>query len=266
MLKFSHILIAIATAGSILATQSVFAAGSAPVVSCVKTSVVDRTVTVFGTATDADNDLTKIEVLVDGRAMWLPASGTYNWSFTQKNLIDGPHHVFVRGFDTAGNGSVEYSEASFTVNSDGRSAPIIMCPKATVSGTGVTISGVSTGAKEVLVEFDGDGNWLTASGTDDWSITKNGLSPGSHSATIKALDAFHSGAFTTTAVGFTIIFPCTSTTANNVAHVTAGRAVRSGFTVLAKGSNAKMGYYNLFFSTKLSETSPGYFIVGSCPK
>jgi poly(3-hydroxybutyrate) depolymerase len=35
--------------------------------------------------------------------------------------------------------------------------------------------------------------------------------------------------------------------------------------VLANGSNQIAGFYSIFFMSKLSETAPGYFIVGSCP-
>lgn len=58
---------------------------------------------------------------------------------------------------------------------------------------------------------------------------------------------------------------CTETTANNYAHVQAGRATSNGFYVYAIGSGANLGLYNIFISRTLAETAPGYYELGSCP-
>jgi hypothetical protein len=47
--------------------------------------------------------------------------------------------------------------------------------------------------------------------------------------------------------------------------VTAGRAVYSLGYALAKGSNQNMGLYNVFVTTKLAQTSAGYYVIGNCP-
>lgn len=60
-------------------------------------------------------------------------------------------------------------------------------------------------------------------------------------------------------------FACTTTTASNYAHVTAGRAHNSGGYALANGSNQNMGLNNTFYTSTLAQTAAGYYIIGSCP-
>lgn len=87
------------------------------------------------------------------------------------------------------------------------------------------------------------------------------------------------GTTTTTAAGTTTTAAATTTTAttttttvaascytsSNYSHVTAGRAVNSGGYALAKGSNQNMGLNNTFVTTTLKQTSPGYYVIGTCP-
>ena len=58
---------------------------------------------------------------------------------------------------------------------------------------------------------------------------------------------------------------CREHLASNVAHVTAGRATLTWGLVYAKGSQAYLGFYNYFNSTRLAETEEGRFQLGSCP-
>jgi poly(3-hydroxybutyrate) depolymerase len=60
-------------------------------------------------------------------------------------------------------------------------------------------------------------------------------------------------------------FVCSSTTTSNYYHVQAGRAYDSGGYAMAKGSNQKMGLNNTFYTTTLSQTSAGYYVIGNCP-
>jgi poly(hydroxyalkanoate) depolymerase family esterase len=55
-------------------------------------------------------------------------------------------------------------------------------------------------------------------------------------------------------------------TASNYAQTTAGRATQSGGYTYADGSGQNMGLWNLYVTTSLEETSPGYYvIVSGCP-
>lgn len=48
-------------------------------------------------------------------------------------------------------------------------------------------------------------------------------------------------------------------TASNYAHVQAGRAYQSGGYAYAVGSNTRLGLYNVFYTSTLKQTSPGYW-------
>jgi hypothetical protein len=52
---------------------------------------------------------------------------------------------------------------------------------------------------------------------------------------------------------------------DNYAQVEAGRAHQALGYVYANGSNDDMGLYTLGMSTSLKETSPGYYVIGTCP-
>ncbi|CAG0988331.1 Exochitinase 1 [Burkholderiales bacterium] len=55
-------------------------------------------------------------------------------------------------------------------------------------------------------------------------------------------------------------------TANNVAHVSAGRAYLAWGLVYARGSNESMGFYSALTTTKLRQTATDYYVVDStCP-
>jgi poly(3-hydroxybutyrate) depolymerase len=54
-------------------------------------------------------------------------------------------------------------------------------------------------------------------------------------------------------------------TASNYAHTTAGRAYQSGGYTYANGSNQNMGLWNVFYTTTLKQTAPGYYVIGTCP-
>jgi hypothetical protein len=53
-------------------------------------------------------------------------------------------------------------------------------------------------------------------------------------------------------------------TSSNYAHTTAGRATTSGGYTYAKGSGQNMGLWNVFVTTTLKQTSPGYYVIGGC--
>lgn len=58
---------------------------------------------------------------------------------------------------------------------------------------------------------------------------------------------------------------CTSFTASNYAHTTAGRAYASFGVTYAKGSNQNMGLWNVFTTTTLKQTATNYYVIGTCP-
>src|SRR3989344_5726006 len=57
----------------------------------------------------------------------------------------------------------------------------------------------------------------------------------------------------------------TCTTASNYAHTMAGRAYVYGGYTFALGSNQSMGLWNIFVNNTLKQTSPNYYVIGTCP-
>jgi hypothetical protein len=107
-------------------------------------------------------------------------------------------------------------------------------------------------------------NTTLVSGT---SYNDSGLSPGTtYSWTVAAVDANGTqGAMSAPASGTTTGSGATCVTASNYAHTVAGRAhALYGYTY-ANGSNQAMGLWNLYVTATLKQTSPNYYIVGTCP-
>ncbi|MEJ8854261.1 PHB depolymerase family esterase [Variovorax robiniae] len=113
-----------------------------------------------------------------------------------------------------------------------------------------------------------NGSKATASPVAATTFTDTGLAPGtSYSWTVAALDdSGLEGSPSTPISGSTTGGTATTCfTSSNYAHVSAGRAHVVMWLAYANGSNQYMGLWNIFFSTTLKHTGPGYYVVGSCP-
>ncbi len=94
-----------------------FVVGAAPTLGAVQVAPHGLSVTVSGTATDPDGDLTGIEVQYDDEyGPWLPANGTTAWSHTHASLGAGEHRVRVRARDATGLTSAPTAWRSFTLS------------------------------------------------------------------------------------------------------------------------------------------------------
>lgn len=142
--------------------------------------------------------------------------------------------------------------------------------------TGVSVSGatntsmnIAWGAVSGAASYNvfRNGNKVNATGVTGTSYTDSGLTAGTtYSWTVAAVDANGvQGATSSPVSGTTTGAAATCTTATNYAHVTAGRATTSGGYTYAKGSGQNMGLYNVFVTTTLKQTSPGYYVIGTCP-
>jgi poly(3-hydroxybutyrate) depolymerase/chitodextrinase len=114
------------------------------------------------------------------------------------------------------------------------------------------------------------GSQVNASLVSGTSYTDSGLAAATtYSWTVAAVDASGVvGAQSSAATGTTTGSappPATCFTSSNYAHTTAGRATQSGGYAYAKGSNQNMGLWNTFVTTTLKQTSPGYYVIGTCP-
>lgn len=138
---------------------------------------------------------------------------------------------------------------------------------ATTSTMNITWNGV-TGASGYNVYRAG--NKVNALAVTTTHYQDTGLAAGtSYSWTVKAVDGNgDEGAASAAASGTTAGTPpstATCYTSSNYAHTTAGRATVSGGYTYAKGSMQNMGLWNVFTVKTLKQTSPGYYIIGTCP-
>ena len=99
------------------------------------------------------------------------------------------------------------------------------------------------------------------------SFVDTGLAPATtYSWTVTDLDSNGiESAPSSAASGTTTGTAATCYTANNYAHVQAGRAHQSGGYAYANGSNQNMGLWNLYVTTTLKQTGTNYYVIGTCP-
>lgn len=178
---------------------------------------------------------------------------------------------------TSGSTSTKLAETSsgYFIKGSCPVAPTVNSINATVNGSSVTISGTAADANsnlsKVEVEFDGNGTWLTASGTTSWSLTKSDLPIGSHTARARAVDTTNLISAPTQPVSFTTVNAPACVTAKNLTHISAGRAhtctVYYTTHACANGSNQDLGAASTYNNptTSIKETSPNYWVkVASC--
>ncbi|MEV8590848.1 PHB depolymerase family esterase [Streptomyces sp. NPDC051180] len=94
------------------------------------------------------------------------------------------------------------------------------------------------------------------------SYTDTGLTAGTaYGYTVAAVDAAGAVGARSGTVGATTPGAVTCVTASNYAHTQAGRAHQSGGYAYANGSEQNLGLWNLFTTSTVKETSPGYWVV-----
>lgn len=238
--------------------------GSAPVVAApVVDSIDGNTVTVIGSASDVDNDLTSVEVEFDNSGSWHLATGTASWSITQ-NLSDGVHSVRARAYDDQGNLSAVSAVTGFTV---GAKPPVMQSIDVVIVGENITVKATATdedGDLDVVqVRVDG-GAWQSALQNGSiWEFNQNGLSEGNHSVAARAVDLAGSYSTETLTKSFAIagdVVAKACETATGTAHISAGRAYVCGswdLNACATGSGDDLG--SKYLTTTLEEQSQGYW-------
>ena len=103
------------------------------------------------------------------------------------------------------------------------------------------------------------------------NFTDSGLAASTtYSWTVRAVDSTGAeGATSAAASGTTSAGTgggtATCTTASNYAHTIAGRAYALWGVTYANGSKQNMGLWNIYTTKTLKETSPGYYVIGTCP-
>ncbi|WP_426307283.1 PHB depolymerase family esterase [Acidovorax facilis] len=161
------------------------------------------------------------------------------------------------------------------VGSGGTTNPPVDLPAPTgVSTSGATASSMAIGWNAVSgaasYNVYRDGNKTNALPVTATSYSDTGLAASTtYSWTVRAADANGAeGAVSAAASGTTLAASGggtgTCTTASNYAHTLAGRAYAYAGFAYALGSNQGMGWWNVFVTTTLKQTSPGYYVIGTC--
>ncbi|MDP3618835.1 MAG: PHB depolymerase family esterase [Ramlibacter sp.] len=137
---------------------------------------------------------------------------------------------------------------------------------ATTTTMSITWGGV-TGASSYNVFRAG--NKVNGTPVTVTNYTDTGLAAATtYSWTVAAVDSTGTqGAMSSAASGTTTGSappPATCYTSSNYGHTTAGRATQSGGYTYAKGSGQNMGLWNVYITTTLKQTSPGYYVIGTC--
>lgn len=163
-------------------------------------TTVNGTTTVEGTASDADGNVSHVEVRVDDGA-WTNATGTENWTYewdtTQHE--DGNHSVDARSYDGQNYSAIDTVNVTVE-NGDGGGSdgdpPTVAIDQppegATVDGT-IDVAGTASdpdgNVTNVRVRVD-DAPWDQADGTSDWSSTWDTTTAedGQHVITVEATD------------------------------------------------------------------------------
>jgi poly(3-hydroxybutyrate) depolymerase len=250
-----------------------------PVVTSCSASVASTTataVTVNGAATD-NGSIASYSVVISGPTPSSDNAAGSGASFSKQysGLANGSYTAKVTATDNVGGVSDATCSTSFQIG------PITLAPPSdvtapatstTATAIGLTWSNI-TGATSYNVTRTGGstGTVVTsvpaASGTTT-SYTATGLTEKTqYTFTVQSVGSGStSAASTPLAVTTKSSFICTVTSSSNYAHVQAGRAHDVGGYAYANGSNTKMGLDNMFYTSTLAQTAPGYYIVGSiCP-
>ncbi len=223
-----------------------------------------RTATVAGAQSGNHGDLTA----------WCDGDGER----VSKILVNGMGHAWPAGNDSSGGGNyidhdhINYpewiTEWFFTNNRRVTTPPppptensLVLSPPVsmtlenceTFAEPGYTATDIDSGdiTDQVNVSGKNFDSCVAGTYTINYSVTFSDSTSDSQNRTVTVEDVPTS--------------TCTEHTANNVTHVSAGRAyVILGLTY-AFGSNDSMGLFNIFNTKTLAETSENYYQVGNCP-
>jgi poly(3-hydroxybutyrate) depolymerase len=245
------------------------ARAAAPTMTSCSASVSGSTITVNGAATDAAGAISSYRVVLNGptpvddsaagsgasfgKAYPSRAVGYYSGTVTATNnttgLTSGACSIpqFLVGSAPALQAPANLAIGARTANS------IALTWNASSGATGYNVyrNGAKVNATPLASTSYLDGG-LAASTSYTYQVSSTG------NGVESAKSAGVSGSTTSG-------FVCSTTTASNYAHVTAGRAHASGGYALANGSNQNMGLNNTFYTATLAQTSAGYYVIGNCP-
>lgn len=242
---------------------------AAPAMTSCSASVSGSTVTVNGAALDAAGAIGSYRVVLNGPTPVDDSAAGSGASFSKAYAAraDGYYSGTVTATNnTTGLTSSACSIPQFLVGT----APALQPPAGLAIGARTASSialtwNASSGATGYNIYRDGaklNATPLASTGYTDGGLAASTSYTYQVSSTGNGVESAKSAGVTgATTSGFV----CSTTTASNYAHVTAGRAHDSGGYALANGSNQNMGLNNTFYTTTLAQTAAGYYVIGNCP-
>ncbi|MFC0252392.1 extracellular catalytic domain type 1 short-chain-length polyhydroxyalkanoate depolymerase [Massilia consociata] len=240
-----------------------------PSMSSCSASVSGSTITVNGAATDTAGAIGSYRVVLDGPSPVDDSAAGSGASFSKAYAAraDG----YYSGTVTATNSTTGLTSTACTISQFlVGTAPALQAPSGLAVGARTANSiALSWNASNGATGYNLYRNGARVNGTPlaSTNYTDGGLAAAtSYTYQVSAVNnSVESAKSTGVTASTTSGFVCTTTTASNYAHVTAGRAYNSGGYALANGSNQNMGLNNTFYTTTLAQTSAGYYIIGNCP-
>lgn len=235
--------------------------------SCAATVNSSSSAVINGAASD-NGVIASYEVNLSGATTIKDTAAGSGVNFSKSySLANGYYSGSVVAIDNLGQRSTACTIAQFLV---GNPPPI-----ATPTGLAATGSSASTIALSWNTVTGASGyhiyrnsSKITASALSNNSYTDTALAASTNYAyQVSAVNSAAAESVLSAAVNASTkpAWTCSTTTASNYSHVLSGRAHDSFGYALANGSNQNMGLDNIFISTKLAQTSAGYYIKGGCP-
>ncbi len=113
------------------------------------------------------------------------------WTITSSVLADGVHRVSVRAQDAAGNTSAASTVRAVTIDTTAPAAPTIASTGGILGTRTPTVTGTAEAGSTVTL-YDTNGSTVlgsTVAVNGSWSITSSALGEGSHTLTVRTVDA-----------------------------------------------------------------------------
>jgi nuclear transport factor 2 (NTF2) superfamily protein len=158
---------------------------------------VETSIQFTGTANDDDGSIQAVNYRLDD-GEWQTAVGNENWSFTLSALTVGNHSVDVRAIDDLSlpGESVQISFVREAEQDNNQKPTVDITSPADNSifentQTEVVFNGTASDPDGTVSKVEyrfNDGQWLTATGTDNWNFTLTELAVGQHTIDVHAVD------------------------------------------------------------------------------
>ncbi len=234
--------------------------------SCSVSGITASGATINGAATD-NGSIASYTLQITGPTSLTDTAAGSGAGFSKNyNLTNGYYTARVAATDNLGQTSAACSIPQFLVGT----APAILPPTGLTAGTttssAVPLTWNAVGGATGYNVYR-NGTRITTTPVTTAGYTSTGLAASTtYSFAVSSVDASGESTLSSPVSATTkSAWTCSTTSSSNYSHVQAGRAHDSGGYALANGSNQNMGLDNMFYSTTLAQTAPGYYVIGNCP-